>query len=171
MAYVITDTCTKDEHCIETCPVNCIHPTKDEADFRHRAAVVCESGGMHYAPVCPKGRSLFWRNCRPSRRALSRKARRTSTRLAVGSGQNSPRRALRSRLHVWLFAGGFGTGQAALQEFDLAIVIGFVFGHVEPFAVVVGRSPAPRFVHTCQPVIVALSKFCEGLLARFIQYV
>ena len=33
MAYVITDTCTKDEHCIETCPVNCIHPTKDEADF------------------------------------------------------------------------------------------------------------------------------------------
>lgn len=33
MAYVISDTCTKDEHCIETCPVNCIHPTKDEADF------------------------------------------------------------------------------------------------------------------------------------------
>ena len=33
MAYVITDTCTKDEHCIETCPVNCIHPTKDEQGF------------------------------------------------------------------------------------------------------------------------------------------
>jgi NAD-dependent dihydropyrimidine dehydrogenase PreA subunit len=33
MAYVITDTCTKDEHCIEACPVACIHPTKDEADF------------------------------------------------------------------------------------------------------------------------------------------
>lgn len=33
MAYVITGTCTKDEHCIETCPVNCIHPTKDEPDF------------------------------------------------------------------------------------------------------------------------------------------
>jgi len=33
MAYIIVDTCTKDEHCIETCPVNCIHPTKDEADF------------------------------------------------------------------------------------------------------------------------------------------
>src|SRR3974390_765989 len=33
MAYVIMDSCTKDEHCIETCPVNCIHPTKDEADF------------------------------------------------------------------------------------------------------------------------------------------
>jgi len=33
MAYVITGTCTTDEHCIETCPVNCIHPTKDEPDF------------------------------------------------------------------------------------------------------------------------------------------
>jgi len=33
MAYVIIDTCTKDEHCIEACPVNCIHPTKDEAAF------------------------------------------------------------------------------------------------------------------------------------------
>ncbi len=33
MAYVIIDSCTKDEHCVETCPVNCIHPTKDEADF------------------------------------------------------------------------------------------------------------------------------------------
>jgi hypothetical protein len=31
--YVITGTCTKDEHCIETCPANCIHPTKDEPDF------------------------------------------------------------------------------------------------------------------------------------------
>lgn len=33
MAYVIVDTCTKDEHCIEACPVNCIHPSKDDADF------------------------------------------------------------------------------------------------------------------------------------------
>ena len=33
MAFVITGTCTKDEHCIEACPVACIHPTKDEADF------------------------------------------------------------------------------------------------------------------------------------------
>ena len=30
MAYAITDTCTKDEHCIEACPVSCIHPTKEE---------------------------------------------------------------------------------------------------------------------------------------------
>jgi NAD-dependent dihydropyrimidine dehydrogenase PreA subunit len=33
MAYVITDTCTKDELCVEACPVDCIHPKKDEADF------------------------------------------------------------------------------------------------------------------------------------------
>ena len=33
MAYVITDTCTKDELCIEACPVDCIHPKKDEPQF------------------------------------------------------------------------------------------------------------------------------------------
>ena len=33
MAYVITDTCTKDEHCIEACPVDCIHPKKEESGF------------------------------------------------------------------------------------------------------------------------------------------
>lgn len=33
MAYVITDTCTKDELCVEACPVDCIHPRKGEARF------------------------------------------------------------------------------------------------------------------------------------------
>ena len=33
MAYVITDTCTKDELCVEACPVDCIHPKKDEPGF------------------------------------------------------------------------------------------------------------------------------------------
>lgn len=33
MAYVITDTCTKDELCVEACPVDCIHPKKDEDGF------------------------------------------------------------------------------------------------------------------------------------------
>ena len=33
MAYVITDTCTKDELCVEACPVDCIHPKKDEPEF------------------------------------------------------------------------------------------------------------------------------------------
>jgi len=33
MAYVITETCTKDELCVEACPVDCIHPKKDEDGF------------------------------------------------------------------------------------------------------------------------------------------
>ena len=33
MAYVITDTCLKDELCVDACPVDCIHPKKDEAAF------------------------------------------------------------------------------------------------------------------------------------------
>ncbi len=33
MAYVITDTCVKDELCVEACPVDCIHPKRDEPEF------------------------------------------------------------------------------------------------------------------------------------------
>lgn len=33
MAYVITDSCTKDELCVESCPTDCIHPKKDEPQF------------------------------------------------------------------------------------------------------------------------------------------
>jgi len=33
MAYVITSACTKDENCVEVCPVDCIHPKKDEPKF------------------------------------------------------------------------------------------------------------------------------------------
>jgi NAD-dependent dihydropyrimidine dehydrogenase PreA subunit len=35
MAYVITDACigTKDASCVETCPVDCIHPTPDEPGY------------------------------------------------------------------------------------------------------------------------------------------
>jgi ferredoxin len=33
MAFIIVDTCTKDEKCIEVCPVDCIHPRKDEAQY------------------------------------------------------------------------------------------------------------------------------------------
>lgn len=33
MAYVITDKCIKDELCIQACPVDCIHPRSDEAEF------------------------------------------------------------------------------------------------------------------------------------------
>ncbi len=35
MAYVIAEPCigTKDTACVNVCPVDCIHPRKDEADF------------------------------------------------------------------------------------------------------------------------------------------
>jgi NAD-dependent dihydropyrimidine dehydrogenase PreA subunit len=33
MAYVIVEGCTKDEKCVEVCPVDCIHPRKDEPGF------------------------------------------------------------------------------------------------------------------------------------------
>ena len=35
MTYVINEPCigTKDASCVEVCPVDCIHPTPDEADF------------------------------------------------------------------------------------------------------------------------------------------
>jgi NAD-dependent dihydropyrimidine dehydrogenase PreA subunit len=33
MAHVIVDTCTKDALCVDVCPNESIHPTKDEAGF------------------------------------------------------------------------------------------------------------------------------------------
>jgi ferredoxin len=35
MPFVITDSCidTKDTACVDVCPVDCIHPRKDEAEF------------------------------------------------------------------------------------------------------------------------------------------
>jgi ferredoxin len=35
MAYTIAEPCigTKDTACVDVCPVDCIHPTKDEPDF------------------------------------------------------------------------------------------------------------------------------------------
>ena len=59
MPFVITDPCigTKDTACVDVCPVDCIHPRKDEAEF--------EAAGMLYihpeecidcgacVPACP----------------------------------------------------------------------------------------------------------------------
>ena len=35
MTFVIVETCigTKDTSCVDVCPVDCIHPTKEDADF------------------------------------------------------------------------------------------------------------------------------------------
>ena len=57
MAYVITDTCTKDELCVQACPVDCIHPKNDEPGFleaRHLYVSPddCIDCGA-CVPVCP----------------------------------------------------------------------------------------------------------------------
>ena len=56
MAYVITEACTKDEKCVEVCPVDCIHPRKDEPAFAEAAQlfvdpVACIDCGA-CVPVC-----------------------------------------------------------------------------------------------------------------------
>jgi ferredoxin len=57
MAYVITDTCTKDELCVQACPVDCIHPKQDEAAFADAPQLYvnpndCIDCGA-CVPVCP----------------------------------------------------------------------------------------------------------------------
>jgi NAD-dependent dihydropyrimidine dehydrogenase PreA subunit len=62
MAYVIVNTCTKDELCVEACPVDCIHPKKDEAKFEEVPQLFiqpdeCIDCGA-CVPVCPTN-SIF----------------------------------------------------------------------------------------------------------------
>lgn len=57
MAYVIVDSCTKDENCIDACPIGCIHPSKDEAAFADVPQLYvnpdeCTDCGA-CVPVCP----------------------------------------------------------------------------------------------------------------------
>jgi ferredoxin len=57
MAYVIVDSCTKDEECIQVCPVDCIHPRKDEPGFEEAKQLYvhptdCIDCGA-CIPVCP----------------------------------------------------------------------------------------------------------------------
>jgi ferredoxin len=62
MAYVIADSCIKDELCAEVCPVDCIHPRKGEPAFESTAQlyinpVECIDCGA-CVPVCPTN-SIF----------------------------------------------------------------------------------------------------------------
>jgi NAD-dependent dihydropyrimidine dehydrogenase PreA subunit len=57
MAYVITDTCTKDNECIAACPVDCIHPTEEEEGYAEAPQLFvhpeeCIDCGA-CIPVCP----------------------------------------------------------------------------------------------------------------------
>jgi NAD-dependent dihydropyrimidine dehydrogenase PreA subunit len=59
MAFVITDPCinTKDTACVDVCPVDCIHPRKDEAEFEQATMLYihpeeCIDCGA-CVPACP----------------------------------------------------------------------------------------------------------------------
>src|SRR5471032_3149404 len=59
MTYVIAEPCinTKDTACVEVCPVDCIHPRKDEATFEKETMLyidpeVCIDCGA-CEPACP----------------------------------------------------------------------------------------------------------------------
>jgi NAD-dependent dihydropyrimidine dehydrogenase PreA subunit len=59
MAYIITEPCigTKDTACVDACPVDCIHPKKDEAGFEEATMLYihpeeCIDCGA-CEPVCP----------------------------------------------------------------------------------------------------------------------
>ena len=57
MAYVITDSCIKDELCVEVCPTDCIHPKKDEPNHADEELLYidpdeCIDCGA-CVPVCP----------------------------------------------------------------------------------------------------------------------
>ena len=49
MTYVIAEPCinTKDTACVDACPVDCIHPKKDDPKYADRTAALYRSGGVH----------------------------------------------------------------------------------------------------------------------------
>ena len=59
MAYIICEPCigTKDTACVDVCPVDCIHPRKDEPDFQTKEMLYihpdeCIDCGA-CVPACP----------------------------------------------------------------------------------------------------------------------
>ena len=59
MAYIITEPCigTKDASCVDVCPVDCIHPRKDEPEFEKTSMLYihpdeCIDCGA-CVPACP----------------------------------------------------------------------------------------------------------------------
>ena len=57
MTYVITANCTRDAECVDVCPVDCIHPRKDEPGFEEGLLLYinpdeCVDCGV-CEPVCP----------------------------------------------------------------------------------------------------------------------
>ena len=53
MAFIITDPCisTKDTACVDVCPVDCIHPRKDEPEFATTSMLYIHP--EECVPACP----------------------------------------------------------------------------------------------------------------------
>jgi NAD-dependent dihydropyrimidine dehydrogenase PreA subunit len=94
MAYVIAEPCigTKDTACVDVCPVDCIHPRKDEADFEaetqlYISPVECIDCGA-CVPVCPVT-AIFGPTLRRSTRigTPTRKPSRSSAATALRLGR------------------------------------------------------------------------------------
>ena len=49
MTYVIAEPCvnTKDTACVEVCPVDCIHPKKDEPEFEAETKLYIDPRDLH----------------------------------------------------------------------------------------------------------------------------
>lgn len=47
MTYVITDSCIKDSLCVEVCPIDCIHPKRDEPGFEAATQMYVDSEGCN----------------------------------------------------------------------------------------------------------------------------
>ncbi len=52
MAYVITDTCIKDQLCADVCPTDCIHPKKDEPAFEEEKQMYVDPAGCIDCGAC-----------------------------------------------------------------------------------------------------------------------
>ena len=54
MAYVITQPCigTKDTACVVVCPVDCIHPTKDQPDFESAEMLYIDPETCIHCDLC-----------------------------------------------------------------------------------------------------------------------
>ena len=70
MAHVITDTCVKDELGVEVCPVDCIHPRRDEPEFERVPQLYISPNDASIAVPAyaraPPTQSLGLVNCRLS---------------------------------------------------------------------------------------------------------
>ncbi len=108
MAYVIAEPCigTKDSACVDVCPVDCIHPRKDEADFEAATQLYinpdeCIDCGA-CVPVCPVT-AIFALEDLPGSGPNTRKSTQTITRRRSGfcnrarNGAKVPRQGFRWR--------------------------------------------------------------------------